>query len=68
VTLHLIVEVVDLLRRLDGEFVRSVELVLEAREPVTRERVSLSAPRVVGLDEAGDEVRLVQVNPDVAHH
>ena len=64
---HLVKEDIDVLRHLDGEFVRSVELCDEAREAVAAERVSLQALSVVGLDEAGDEFRLVQVSPDVAH-
>jgi hypothetical protein len=65
--LHLKVEVVDVLRRLDGEFVTLPKLLPEVREPVACERICLRPLRVVRREEAGDEVRLVQVYPDVSH-
>jgi hypothetical protein len=68
VALHLVVEVVDVLRGLDRHLVHLSEPPLEARKSVARERVSLYALSVVCGEKADDEVGLVQVYPDVAHH
>lgn len=64
---ELVEEVIDVLRHLDGDFVRSAELPLEAGDAFRGERVSLQAAGVVSGEEAGDEVGLVQVYSDVAH-
>src|SRR5205085_2605446 len=67
VALHLVIKVVDVLRGLDRQLILRFELAREARESVSRERVSLQVLRVVSLNKADNEVRLMQVNPDVFH-